>query len=160
MTCRRTTTTTGGTTTRQLPHKVVQFKHQLSTLSINAAITILLIHHVNQVTFGQKTLTNFSSSLTLKEEEDTSQLKKKKIMEEESRYVVGDQLGIIYSRITKIIARTLTTKLPKINTDLQFVRTPWPLSRICSLIFTTFHHPNHFKSFTKVVPKTLICLGN
>ena len=27
-------------------------------------------------------------------------------------------------------------------------------------IFTTFHHPNHFGSFTKVVPKMLICLGN
>lgn len=30
----------------------------------------------------------------------------------------------------------------------------------CSSIYTIFHHPNHLESFTKVVPKTLICLGD
>ena len=41
----QTTTTSSGTTTGQPPSGVVQINHQLSTLAIIAAITILLGHH-------------------------------------------------------------------------------------------------------------------
>jgi hypothetical protein len=47
-----------------------------------------------------------------------------------------------------------SVRTPSIRPDAQC------LLPECSSVFTTFHHLNHLESFTKVVPKTLICLGN
>ena len=61
----------------------------------------------------------------------------------------GNQPEIIPSSTQKIAKKALkivSSEPPELSQKLA--------------IFTIFHHPNHFEFFTKVVPKTLICLEN
>ena len=142
----RTTTTPG----------VVHFKHQLS---------IWCSHHhlIMQKGWLGRDFGFVPLSLTLEEGDESWRLTRQERRQGIGRRAARKKGDATPKKNCKNSLNQAFQKLPRrpIRPDTERWRPDASVGcSSCSSIYTIFHHPNHLESFTKVVPKTLICLGD